>query len=145
MKRIGIIGSRRRTSANDFNACSEAFMHIYQHGDWIVSGGCKTGGDEFAHRLHKKHCTPYLEFPANWPRYRNGAGFIRNTDIAEHSDYLIAVLEDDTGGAYDTVKKFRKKFEDKDGEILYPVLPKVLILIYPSEIKTEYFGADRDI
>ena len=48
--------------------------------------------------------------PADWKRYGRGAGFVRNTDIATGSDYLIAcVAPDRKGGTEDTVRKFCKK------------------------------------
>ena len=48
MKRIGIVGSRRRNSPEDFLLVQEAFCQIYEEGDIIVSGGCPKGGDAFA-------------------------------------------------------------------------------------------------
>lgn len=48
MKRIGIIGSRRRNTFEDFKLTYEAFLKVYRPGDIIVSGGCKEGGDRFA-------------------------------------------------------------------------------------------------
>ena len=48
MKYIGIVGSRRRNSPEDFLVVQEAFCQIYEEGDVIVSGGCPKGGDSFA-------------------------------------------------------------------------------------------------
>lgn len=108
MKKIGIIGSRRRNSAVDYKLVEEKFFEIYEVGDWIVSGGAPKGGDYFAKRIHQKYAIPYLEFPANWKLGKH-AGFLRNTDIAENSDVLIAcVAEDRKGGTEDTIKKFEK-------------------------------------
>ncbi len=106
-KVIGIIGTRKRNTREDFDAVMEAFASVYEEGDWICSGGCSKGGDKFAHMIHKSNNIPYLEFPANWIKYGKSAGFIRNTDIAQHSDILIAcVAEDRTGGTEDTIKKW---------------------------------------
>ena len=83
------------------------FFELYKEGDWICSGGCPKGADRFAFILHLDFDLPYLEFPANWKKYGNIAGFIRNTDIAKCSDVLIAcVSRDRTGGTEDTVRKF---------------------------------------
>jgi hypothetical protein len=109
MKKIGIIGSRRRNSGIDQKAVREKFFEIYEDGDWIVSGGCPQGGDRFAEKIAKDNGIPIIIFYANWKKYGKGAGFMRNGDIAENSDFIIAcVTEDRTGGTEDTIKKFLK-------------------------------------
>jgi len=123
MKKIAIIGTRKRDGWIDFDVIERLFFDIYEPGDWIVSGGCPTGGDRFAKKLHQKHFIPYLEFPANWKKYGKGAGFIRNSDIAKNADILISCLtRQSEGGADDTVKKFK----------VFNMKPK-LILNYEDE------------
>jgi hypothetical protein len=105
--KIGIIGSRRRDEAEDFYTVERAFWDVYEDGCWIVSGGCPKGGDAFAKRIHQMRRIPYLEFPPNWEKHGKAAGFVRNTDIADNSDILIAcVAPDRKGGTEDTIKKF---------------------------------------
>jgi len=109
MKYIGIIGSRRRDHYKDYNKVVEKFDEIYKEGDWIVSGGCPKGGDHFAEKIAKNKGVPIIIFYPNWGKYGKGAGFVRNTSIAEQSDILIAcVTVDRKGGTEDTVKKFLK-------------------------------------
>ena len=108
-KNIGIIGTRRRNTLEDYKLVVEEFLKHYEEGDIICSGGCPEGGDKFAHMIHKKYCVPYLEFPANWDKNGKLAGFIRNTDIAKWSDICIAcVAENRLGGTEDTIRKFLK-------------------------------------
>jgi len=110
MKKIGIIGSRRRDAGIDQKATREKFFEIYEEGDWIVSGGCPKGGDAFAEKIAKNYGIPILIFHANWKRFGKAAGFVRNVDIANESDILVAcVSKDRTGGTEDTIKKFLKK------------------------------------
>jgi hypothetical protein len=112
MKKIGIIGSRRRNSGIDQKAVREKFFEIYEDGDQIVSGGCPKGGDRFAEKIAKDNGIPILIFYPNWKKFGKGAGFMRNTSIAEESDIIIAcVAEDRKGGTEDTLKKF-------DGEVV---------------------------
>ena len=106
---IGIIGTRRRNSPGDYKATFKKFFDLYEDGYRIISGGCPKGGDNFAFDISKSEGIPITIFPANWSRYGKGAGFVRNTDIAENSDILIAcVSKDRTGGTEDTIKKFLK-------------------------------------
>lgn len=99
----------------------DAFLSVYEDGDWIVSGGCKKGGDAFAERIAKDFGIPILIFEARWNhkwknykfirlQYTNkNAGKIRNVPIAEHSDILIACVSPDrTGGTEHTIEKFKK-------------------------------------
>ena len=109
IRTIGIIGSRRRTSYTDFEKVEKAFLKAYEQGDWIVSGGCPKGGDAFAEKIAKDRGIPILIFYPDWKKNGKAAGFVRNGDIADNSDILIAcVTEDRTGGTEDTVKKFLK-------------------------------------
>lgn len=121
MKKIGIIGTRRRNIRTDFIKVKDAFFEIYEDGDWIVSGGCDEGGDAFAETIAKAFGIPILIIPARWNhewveeekkfirKYNNKAGFIRNTPVAEHSDIIIACVHPDRdGGTEDTIKKFEK-------------------------------------
>ena len=120
--KIGIVGSRRRDGQDDFLAVAKALQSILEScvspGEEVilVSGGCPKGGDRFAELLAEQLGYKIIIHPADWKRYGRGAGFVRNTDIAEDSDCLIAcVAEDRKGGTEDTIKKFLKKW--KLGEI----------------------------
>jgi hypothetical protein len=109
MKKIGIIGSRRRDCENAYNACYRAFLNIYKEGDEIVSGGCPKGGDRFAEIIAKKLGIPIKIYYPNWNEHGKAAGFVRNTDIANESNVILAVVaEDRTGGTEDTINKAEK-------------------------------------
>jgi len=107
MKKIGIIGTRRRNNPEAYKKVEEKFLELYEEGDWIISGGCASGGDRFAHVIAKKFGIPILIFYPNWDKYKKGAGLVRNLDIAKYSDPLIAcVASDRKGGTEDTIKKY---------------------------------------
>jgi len=117
MKRIIIIGSRRRNDGLDFLMVEQELLKIYEEGDLLVSGGCPTGGDKFAEDLSAKYNIWMVVWKAEWNRYGKGAGFIRNTIIAQNGDVVVAcVAPDRTGGTEDTIKKFKKMMPD--GEII---------------------------
>jgi hypothetical protein len=109
MKTIGIVGSRRRDSEADYEATLQIFLDHYEPGDELVSGGCPKGGDRFAEVIAKKCQVPIKIYYAQWNKLGRGAGFARNTNIAEDADVLIAVVASDRkGGTEDTVKKAKK-------------------------------------
>lgn len=107
---IGIVGSRRRDSTQDFIKCYHKFLEVYQEEDRVVSGGCPQGGDRFAEIIARKMGLTFIVHYPNWngPAGR-GAGIVRNTQIAQDCSILIALVADDrTGGTEDTVKKALK-------------------------------------
>jgi hypothetical protein len=105
---IGIVGSRRRDTLKDYELVKDKFLEIYKYGDTIVSGGCPKGGDRFAEMIASSFNIPIIIHKADWGKGR-GAGFVRNTYIAEDSEVLIAcVSADRTGGTEDTIKKYLK-------------------------------------
>jgi len=120
MKRIIIIGSRRRNTEADLAIVEAHLLEIYEDGDILVSGGCKKGGDKFAEILSADYNIPIVVWKAEWNKdghYRRWAGFARNTIIAQNGDVVIAcVASDRTGGTEDTIKKFEKFMPD--GEVI---------------------------
>jgi len=117
VKRIGIVGSRRRDTYEDLKLVHSAFYDIYNEGDVIISGGCPKGGDRFAELIAKtdnikiiihypdKASLPHPAYKWDYARIN----FDRNTLIAQDSDVLIAcAAADRKGGTEDTIKKFLK-------------------------------------
>lgn len=124
-KIIGIVGSRRRDSSEDYRAVSKVFIDnfLFENNFSIVSGGCPKGGDRFAEALAEvfelKLISPLSPYPpegrvikiyyAHWARYGKRAGFERNTSIARDATDLIAcVASDRMGGTEDTIRKFEQ-------------------------------------
>ena len=122
MKKIGIIGTRKRNIITDFHVVHEAFFEVYEEGDWIVSGHCPTGGDAFAEKIAYSYGIPILLFPPK--KLKREEFFARNTSIAMASDIIIAclinphdtlefILKRKSGGSEDTLKKFAKRFKNE--------------------------------
>jgi hypothetical protein len=108
-KVIGIIGSRRRDTMTDYRKVANKFKELYEEGDTIVSGGCTAGGDRFAEQIARSFQVPIMIYHAKWKLYGKPAGFIRNKDIADDADVLIAcVSADRTGGTENTIARFKK-------------------------------------
>lgn len=124
---VGIIGSRRRNSKNDYHLTRDAFVGVVEWCGSLVSGGCPKGGDKFSEILSKQMDIPIRIYEAEWHRYGKSAGFIRNTYIAEDADILIAcVAKDRKGGTEDTIKKFLEKIKMTEQEAIDS---KLLILV----------------
>ena len=115
MKKIGIIGTRKRNIITDFVTVRDKFFEVYKDRDWIVSGHCPKGGDAFAEKIAYDHGIPILLFPPK--AFRREHFFARNTLVAENCDILIACLinphesleeiyKRTSGGSEDTIRKF---------------------------------------
>lgn len=142
MKKIGVIGTRKRNTISDFLPVKEAFFEIYYEGDWIVSGHCPKGGDAFAEKIAYDYGIPILLFPPK--KKKREEFFARNTLVAEESDMLVACLinpheplEDiylrKSGGSEDTIKKFLDKIGyhkfHSDNQIAIPDEMKQAVII----------------
>lgn len=55
----------------------------------IVSGGA-IGADTLGARYAVEHCIDKLVFKPDWNRFGKGAGFIRNKDIVDNAEVVIA-------------------------------------------------------
>ena len=107
---IGVVGSRRRNSQEDFVVVRDTVLAMYEPGDQFVSGGCPKGGDAFIERIARELGAPILIYHADWNGRGRSAGFYRNRFIADAADVLIAcVAFDRTGGTEDTIRKFEAR------------------------------------
>jgi len=123
MKKIAIIGARKRNSPYDLRCCKHVFMSIYEEGDMIVSGGCPQGGDRFAEIIAKELNIQIEVIKPDWGKYGKRAGFQRNAIIADVSDCVIAVVTEDKEnckGTMDTVN--RMSLMNKDVYLVKDIL-----------------------
>ncbi len=132
MKYIGIVGSRRRNTNEDFKkvfdwALGTSISPLEEI--TFVSGGCKDGADSFVPIISKYTGIPFIEILPDKskldeellkkvPRAAHAKiNYARNELIAKKSDVLIAcVAEDRKGGAENTIKYFLKKLGMKEKE-----------------------------
>ena len=63
----------------------------------IVSGNAR-GADKLGERYAKEHNLPVKLFPANWDKYGKRAGYLRNQEMANYSDVLIAFWDEKSKG-----------------------------------------------
>lgn len=70
----------------------------------IVSGGCR-GVDRAGELWAKKKGIPVKVFPADWDTHGRAAGPIRNREMAEYADGLIAIIKGKSRGTRNMVKE----------------------------------------
>lgn len=62
--------------------------------DFELVTGCARGADQIAYMITKNP----TEFPADWDRFGKRAGYIRNYNMAQYADVLIAVWDGHSKG-----------------------------------------------
>jgi len=104
--RVAIIGSRNIRGDEEYwygKICEKIPPNCTE----IVSGGAE-GIDTLARRYAKEHGILFKEFPPDYGKYRKSAGLIRNTDIVEYSNIVLAFWDGESKGTADTVMKCYK-------------------------------------
>ena len=107
-RKIAIVGSRE---FGNYLQLKREIEGLYIEGDWLVSGGAK-GADSMAQRLAKEKGLPIIIFYPNWKgKEGRGAGFLRNKQIVENSDMVLAFYQKgrfQEGGTANTISWCRK-------------------------------------
>jgi hypothetical protein len=65
--------------------------------DEVVSGGAR-GADRLGEEWAAKENIPLRRFPAEWDRHGKAAGYIRNAEMAEYADKLVAFWDGESRG-----------------------------------------------
>ncbi len=89
-----IAGSRSITEYKHvLKAVAESGINITQ----VVSGTAK-GVDLLGEKFAQEHGISVVRFPADWNKYGNRAGYLRNMEMAGNADALIAVYDGTSRG-----------------------------------------------
>jgi len=102
MTRIAIVGSRDYPSLPDV----ERFVKSLDPSTMIVSGGAR-GVDRTAERAAKSRGLQTMVFLADWNTYGKRAGYIRNEQIIDNADEVVAFWDGKSPGTADTIRKAR--------------------------------------
>jgi len=74
----------------------------------IVSGDAK-GADTLGSHWAIEHNIPVKHFPAEWDKYGKNAGFIRNAEMGEYADALIAFWDGKSKGTKHMIQTMKMK------------------------------------
>lgn len=100
--KVGIIGSR---TFNDYDLMVESLKGLKI--TTIVSGGA-CGADKLAEQYAKEKNIPTKIFLPDWDKHGKSAGFLRNTDIVNESEIIIAFWDGSSKGTADSIKKAKE-------------------------------------
>lgn len=94
MNKVIIAGGR---DFNDYDMLKFRIGILGINIDEIVSGGAK-GADSLGEQFAKEKSIKVIKFPADWVKHKKGAGFIRNVEMAEYANILIAFWDGKSSG-----------------------------------------------
>jgi hypothetical protein len=101
--KVAVIGSR---SFNDYDEVKKTLKDIVI--TLIVSGGAK-GADTLGERYADENNIPKKIFFPDWKKYGKKAGFIRNTEIINEADLVVAFWDGESNGTKDSIKKAKEQ------------------------------------
>ena len=85
---IIIAGSR---NFNDYNLLKSSCDNLLtQFTNIEIVSGTARGADKLGERYAREKGYDIKQFPANWDKFGKSAGYIRNDEMAQYADMLIA-------------------------------------------------------
>jgi hypothetical protein len=113
MIKIGVIGSR---SFNDYELLKRT-LDEYLGKVWVVVSGGADGADSLGEKWAEENNIKTCIYLPDWDTHGKYAGFIRNKDIVEDSDIIIAFWDGMSRGSEHSINLAKKM--DKEVRIVY--------------------------
>ncbi len=104
MKTI-IAGSRGIT---DYRYLLKCMLQVDWEVTTIISGTAR-GVDELGEQLALDSGVPLMRFPANWKKYQEAAGYIRNEEMADFAEACIVLWDGHSSGSQHMIDTARKQ------------------------------------
>jgi hypothetical protein len=94
--KVIIAGSR---NFNDYNLLKSSCDNLLtQFNNIEIVSGTARGADKLGERYAREKGYDIKEFPANWDKHGKSAGYIRNDEMAQYADWLIAFWDGTSKG-----------------------------------------------
>lgn len=103
-KKVIVAGSRTITDEEVIRDTILNSPHTPEEGDELVTGGAD-GVDTIAKEQMQENSISYTEFEPDWDEHGKSAGPIRNYEMAQYADSLIAIWDGESNGTKDMIDK----------------------------------------
>ena len=100
--KVAVIGSR---GLDDYELVCNTLKYIKI--DLLISGGAM-GADSLGEKYANENNIPTMIFLPDWEKHGKAAGFIRNSDIINEGELIIAFWDNSSKGTLDSIKKAEK-------------------------------------
>jgi hypothetical protein len=99
--KIAVIGSRTFTDVERMNTVLSAVAR--KHPNFEIISGAAKGADRLAALWGHERGHRVVEFPADWEKHGKRAGFIRNADIINAADAVVAFWDGESRGTLHSI------------------------------------------
>jgi hypothetical protein len=99
---VAVIGSR---GFNDYELVVRTLSNL--NITLLISGGAK-GADSLGERYANENDIQTLIFKPDWEKHGKAAGMIRNTNIVDNSELIVAFWDQISKGTKDSIDKAKK-------------------------------------
>jgi len=106
--KLAIIGSRTFNDYDVLTIWADAAFYMFDNDDRVIISGGAKGADSLGKKFAQENKIEYLEFPADWDKHGKSAGFVRNQQIVDNCDMILAFWDGKSKGTKDTIDKARK-------------------------------------
>ena len=106
--RVIIAGGRHFRDYALLRSFCDRVLNDYTPTIQVVSGGA-FGADALGERYAREHGYPVKRFPADWEKHGTAAGPIRNREMAENGDVLVAFWDLHSRGTASMIYEAQKK------------------------------------
>lgn len=103
--KVIVAGSR---SITDYKVVYNAIMEAPFTGITHIISGMARGVDQLAVKFAEHERFGLLKFPADWDKHGKSAGFIRNAQMAQEADALIAIWDGKSRGTKNMIDIMNK-------------------------------------
>ena len=111
--KVIIAGTR---TFNDYQLLCTTIKKLNINIDEIICGGAR-GADTLGEKYAKENNISIKYFLADWDKYGKGAGCIRNHQMGDYADYLIAFWDKKSKGTLDMINYMQQI--GKHGQVIY--------------------------
>lgn len=111
---VAIVGSRGYPHRKDVR---EWIVSRLTRDDVVISGGAR-GVDSWANDIAKSLYIKSRVFPAEWEKFGRSAGYLRNADIVDAADLVVAFWDGQSRGTKHTIDLALQK--RKRLEVIFP-------------------------
>lgn len=96
--RIIIAGSREFNDYEYLKQRCNQVISFLELKDITIISGTANGADKLGEQYAKEKGYEIKQYPANWNKYGKSAGYLRNVEMAENADVLIAFWRNQSKG-----------------------------------------------
>lgn len=120
LRRVAVVGSRNFKLKGLLNYYLDNYFFQKMGKIKIISGGAK-GADSFAEEFAEARNIETKVYKADWKKYGNRAGFLRNKKIVKNCDVVVAFWDGESKGTKITIDLAKEAGK------------KVYIVMFPGE------------